>query len=93
MTAKTIANALGGHKALGRAEAKHTRAIRSRRLDDNETEFFTIAQVAEFIGVSERTVQRWIRSGAVPVHRFGRLVRISDADISAFLAATRSVTY
>ena len=52
MTAKTAANALGGHTP-DRGDAKRTRAIRSRRHDDNEIEFFTIAQAAEFIGVSE----------------------------------------
>jgi excisionase family DNA binding protein len=41
--------------------------------------------------VTSRTVRRLVASGALPVHRFpGRIVRISDADIEAFLAANRS---
>jgi excisionase family DNA binding protein len=51
----------------------------------------TIDETAEIFSVSPRTVRRLIDSGALPVHRLGRLVRISDADIAAFLATNRSV--
>ena len=51
----------------------------------------TIPETAEILNVSTRTVQRLIASGALPVYRLGRSVRISDADIAAFLAANRSV--
>jgi excisionase family DNA binding protein len=51
----------------------------------------TIQQTAELLNVSPRTVRRLIESGALPVHRLGRLVRIGDADLAAFLAASRSV--
>jgi excisionase family DNA binding protein len=52
----------------------------------------TIDETAELFNASPRTVRRLIESGALPVHRLpGRLVRISDADIATFLAATRSV--
>jgi|HubBroStandDraft_3_1064219.scaffolds.fasta_scaffold1094337_2 excisionase family DNA binding protein len=51
----------------------------------------TIDDTAEILNTSSRTVRRLIASGALPVHRLrGRLVRISDADIAAFLAANRS---
>jgi excisionase family DNA binding protein len=50
----------------------------------------TIEETAELLSVSVRTVRRLIESGALPVHRIGRAVRISDADIAAFLAANRS---
>jgi excisionase family DNA binding protein len=51
----------------------------------------TVDETAEILNVSTRTVRRLIVSGALPVHRFpGRIIRISDADIAAFLAANRS---
>ena len=34
-------------------------------------QFFTVAEVAEHLGVSTRTTRRWIKTGALPVHRFG----------------------
>jgi excisionase family DNA binding protein len=51
----------------------------------------TIDDVAELFNTSSRTVRRLVASGTLPVHRLGgRLIRISDADIAAFLAANRS---
>lgn len=55
------------------------------------TKLRTIEETAELWNVSPRTVYRLIKSGALPAHRFGRLVRISDADIAAFLAANRTI--
>jgi excisionase family DNA binding protein len=54
------------------------------------TTFFTIADVAERLNVCERTVRRWIDFGLLRVHRFGRTVRISEADLAAFLATHRA---
>ena len=49
----------------------------------------TIDETAEILSVSGRTVRRLINSGALPVHRFGRSVRVSDPDIALLLAASR----
>jgi excisionase family DNA binding protein len=51
--------------------------------------FFTISQIAEFTESSELTVRRWIENGLLAAHRINRLVRISEADFLAFLAAHR----
>ena len=45
----------------------------------------TIDETAEILNVSSRTVRRLINSGTLPVHRFGRSVRISDADIARLM--------
>ena len=55
------------------------------------TKLRTIEETAELFNTSTRTVRQLIASGAMPVHRLGRSVRISDADIGAFLAASRSL--
>jgi excisionase family DNA binding protein len=49
----------------------------------------TVDEYADLWGVSPRTVQRQIKSGALRAHRIGRLVRISDADAAAFLNKNR----
>jgi excisionase family DNA binding protein len=49
----------------------------------------TIDETAEILNVSSRTVRRLIDSGALPVHRFGRSVRVSDPDIALLMAASR----
>lgn len=37
----------------------------------NDSQWLTVAQVAEEIQVSEETVRRWIRAGELPVLDFG----------------------
>jgi excisionase family DNA binding protein len=54
------------------------------------TKLRTIDETAELLNTSTRTVRRSIESGALRVHRLGRLVRISEDDLAAFLAANRS---
>jgi excisionase family DNA binding protein len=51
--------------------------------------FFTIAEVAERVNVATRTVRRWIEKKLLVAHRINGLVRISEADFRAFLAAHR----
>jgi excisionase family DNA binding protein len=51
--------------------------------------FSTVAEVAERLGVSDRTVYRWIANGELVAHRLGGSVRISEADLELFLAARR----
>jgi excisionase family DNA binding protein len=50
---------------------------------------FTIEEIAECVGVCDRTVRRWIERELLVAHRFNGLVRISDSDFQAFLAAHR----
>ena len=55
------------------------------------SEFFTVAEVAERLGVSTRTIRRWIENKELVAHRFGRAVRIAENDLKAFLAMHRDV--
>jgi excisionase family DNA binding protein len=57
--------------------------------DGRRATFFTVADVAVRLNVCERTIRRWIAAGTLPVHRFGRLVRVSETDLVAFLALNR----
>ena len=63
--------------------------FRGRRHRDNQIRFFTISDVAERLGVSTRTVRRWIGAEDLVAHRFGGIVRISEKDLRAFLALHR----
>jgi len=51
--------------------------------------FHTIEQIADCMEASTRSVRRWIKEGLLVAHRINGLVRISDADFQAFLAAYR----
>jgi excisionase family DNA binding protein len=60
-----------------------------RRNRSSQINFFTIADVAERLHVSGRTVRRWIEAGNLIVHRVGGIVRIAESDLRAFLALHR----
>jgi len=51
--------------------------------------FFTIADVAESLRVSTRTVRRWIDAGKLVAHRINGVLRIADNDLRAFLGEHR----
>jgi excisionase family DNA binding protein len=53
------------------------------------TRFFTIGDVAHQLDVSARTVHRWVADRKLVVHRIARSVRVSEADLKAFLAIHR----
>jgi excisionase family DNA binding protein len=52
-------------------------------------QFFTIAETAEMLGLSTRTIRRLITAGELVAHRFGHAVRIAEPDLRAFLALHR----
>jgi len=51
--------------------------------------FLSIAQVAEILGVSPKTVGRWIEKKLLRVHDLGRLVRIAEDDLASFISMRR----
>jgi excisionase family DNA binding protein len=47
-------------------------------------QLYTTDEVAKLLRVSQRTVQDWIRSGSLTAVRYGRLLRIRQADLATF---------
>jgi len=45
---------------------------------------YTTQEVAKLLRVAQRTVQDWIKSGDRTAVRYGRLLRIRQADLVAF---------
>ncbi len=52
--------------------------------------FYTVAQVADLLAVSTRSVRRWITAKDLLAHKFGRQVRISEIDLRAFVERRRT---
>jgi excisionase family DNA binding protein len=52
-------------------------------------EYLSVKRAATIAGVSQGTVRGWIRTGRLPEHRAGRLVRVRHADLVALLARGR----
>jgi excisionase family DNA binding protein len=47
--------------------------------------------VATRLGVSSKTVRRLIDRGELAVHRIGRLLRVSEADLQSYVARRRQI--
>jgi excisionase family DNA binding protein len=59
-------------------------------MKEERPEYLSVKQVASLLGVSERTVRRWISPAQPPrerlaCYRIGRLVRIRRSDFEEFL--------
>ena len=48
-----------------------------------------VGSVARRLGVSSKSVRRAISAGDLTAHRLGRLLRVSDSDLEAYLARRR----
>lgn len=51
--------------------------------------FYSIAEVADALGVCTKTIDRWIKSGDLVAHKIGRQWRVSRADFENFLKLRR----
>ena len=47
-------------------------------------QLYTTDEVAKLLRVSQRTVQVWIRDGSLTAVRYGRLLRIREAELANF---------
>ncbi len=62
-------------------------------MDPIETsEYLKIAEAAQFLGVSRRTIYRWVWSGELPANRVGGLYLIHRGDLQAMLTRKRPST-
>ena len=53
--------------------------------------FYRLDEVAERYEVNIRSVRRWVSAGDLVVHRFGRRLRVSAADLVVFERLRRDV--
>ena len=51
----------------------------------------TVAEVANRLSVSTRTVQRWIDEGKLLAYQFGREYRINEKDFEAFMERSKTI--
>jgi excisionase family DNA binding protein len=56
-------------------------------MSDAQEKLWTIADVAKYLRVTERTVKSRIVDSGLPTLRFGGTIRFSRADIDAWLRA------
>jgi excisionase family DNA binding protein len=54
------------------------------------TRFYTVSEVAALLAVSTRTIRRWVATGELLAHKFGRQVRISETHLKVFVEHRRA---
>lgn len=59
---------------------------------DGETEpvrWLSTAEAANRLGVTPRTLYRFIDEGQLPAYRFGRVIRLKSHEVDAFIESCR----
>lgn len=52
-------------------------------------DWLSTADAAESLGITTRTLYRFINQGDLPAYRFGRVIRVKRTDVDAFIEASR----
>ena len=52
-------------------------------------QMYSVEEIASQLNISQKTVRRWVDAGQLHIHRLGRQIRITQEDLSAFLAIRR----
>ncbi len=52
-------------------------------------DWLSTADAASALGITARTLYRFIDQGDLPAYRFGRVIRVKRVDIDAFIDASR----
>lgn len=52
-------------------------------------EWLSTADAANALGITPRTLYRFIDQGELPAYRFGRVIRVKQVDIDAFIEGAR----
>ena len=56
---------------------------------DGQIEWLSTAAAAERLGITSRTLYRFIDEGQLPAFRFGRVIRLKKVDVDAYIEGCR----
>lgn len=59
--------------------------------NENMMEFLTVEQVAEMIGVTEKTLRSYIHKGDLKAYKFGAVWRIAESDLKVFIESKSNI--
>jgi excisionase family DNA binding protein len=54
-----------------------------------EIEWLSSQEAARRLGITTRTLYRFVDQGALPAYRMGRVIRVKATDIDAFIESSR----
>lgn len=58
-------------------------------MEEHETQWLGTAEAARHLGITPRTLYRLIDEGQLPAYKFGRVIRLKDADLTTFIESSR----
>ena len=50
----------------------------------------SLEEIAEYLGVSQDTIHRWIRTKNMPAHKVGRLWKFDVSDVNAWVKSGKA---
>ncbi len=56
---------------------------------NEQIQWMSTKEAAEYLGVTLRSLYRFIDEGAVPAYKFGRVIRLKQFDVEQFVEASR----
>jgi excisionase family DNA binding protein len=56
-----------------------------------DIEWLNTAETAKRLGVTPRTLYRFIDDGQLPAYRFGRVIRLKESEVAEFIERCRIV--
>ena len=54
-----------------------------------EIRWLSTAEAAKYLGITPRTLYRFIDQGEIPAFRFGRVIRLKQDDVDQFIEASQ----
>jgi excisionase family DNA binding protein len=58
-------------------------------MSDNKIEWLSTQEAAQRLGVTTRTLYRFVDEGSLPAYKMGRVFRLKEADVDAFIDASQ----
>jgi excisionase family DNA binding protein len=65
--------------------------LRWRSVSTADIEWLNTNETAKRLGITPRTLYRFIDDGKIPAYRFGRVIRLKESEVAAFIEASRIV--
>ena len=68
---------------------RHVATIRA--VSTSDIEWLNTNETAKRLGITPRTLYRFIDDGKIPAYRFGRVIRLKESEVAAFIEQSRIV--
>ncbi len=65
------------------------RRLRSAPVDTADINWLNTAETARRLGITPRTLYRFIDDGSLPAYRFGRVIRLKESEVAEFIERCR----